>query len=166
MTIEVRMSSDGYGNAQGHYLQFGKNDTIKDLKEAAKQYVKEYPSYHISEIRFALWKDWEQLVKNKDGNHMSSRIVQTSLNSIEIVEKKEMKRTPGFYGDNPRTFIDFENMPDDTKLGDIFEYVEQMQVHDCDCIPSNNFPFFDMDYIRVPDCSQKVSAQMVTFKNK
>lgn len=53
--IELRMSSNGYGNSQGHYIRYNDGDKVSLLIEQAEKYAKEY-DYLTNEIHFKLWR--------------------------------------------------------------------------------------------------------------
>jgi len=55
--FEIRMSSDGYGNAQGHYIQIYGDRTVYSLIEEAKQYVENYSNYTLKDIQVQLWRN-------------------------------------------------------------------------------------------------------------
>jgi len=54
MKIELRMSSNGHGNSQGHYLTYSRKDKVTKLVEQAKEYAYKY-DYLTNDIHFTLW---------------------------------------------------------------------------------------------------------------
>ena len=53
----IRMSSDGYGNAQGHYLHRFDDFQIIRLMDDAKEYVEQRSSYTLRDIQFELFRN-------------------------------------------------------------------------------------------------------------
>jgi len=53
----IRMSSDGYGNAQGHYLNVYKSTKLSSLMDDAKKYVENRPSYTLRDIQMQLFNN-------------------------------------------------------------------------------------------------------------
>ena len=55
--VEFRLSSDAYGNAQGHYAHYSKDATLKAIVEDCVEYAEKY-KYLTNYIQVQLWKVW------------------------------------------------------------------------------------------------------------
>ena len=55
--VELRLSSDAYGNAQGHYAHYSKDATLLAVVKDAKEYAERY-NYLTNYIKVQLWKVW------------------------------------------------------------------------------------------------------------
>jgi len=63
--LQLRMSSCGYGNAQGHYIW--PKHTVQQIHEAAESYIEDFDNYTLSQINFQVWLPRTGLKQTRKG---------------------------------------------------------------------------------------------------
>jgi len=94
--IQLRMSSDAYNNAQGHYMHYSIDSTVADMRRDAERYAEEY-NYKLEEINFELW-------------------TCSKTEAVDFIARRK----------HDKVFVDWFYMSDDILIVDLFKFADYM----------------------------------------